>query len=232
MKLLLIITFSILYSLASFSYGKSRQKLVWADEFNGDSLDYSKWGVEENAYGGGNNEQQIYRWDKKNLRVENGNLVIEAHKDNPNVAGTTRPYSSARIRSKHRGDWKYCRVDVRAKLPIGKGMWPAIWMLPTDEKYGGWASSGEIDIMELVGHKPSTIMEHFITEVGGQKTNMLVRNSNLPKAHLRMNFTFSRFFGRKEKLFGGLMESHGKLRKNGIRKRVPFPLPSISGFIF
>ena len=76
---------------------KSRQKLVWADEFNGDSLDYSKWGVEENAYGGGNNEQQIYRWDKKNLRVENGNLVIEAHKDNPNVAGTTRPYSSARI---------------------------------------------------------------------------------------------------------------------------------------
>ncbi|MDC0548033.1 hypothetical protein OAO16_03640, partial [Opitutales bacterium] len=69
MKLLLIITFSILYSLASFSYGKSRQKLVWADEFNGDSLDYSKWGVEENAYGGGNNEQQIYRWDKKNLRV-------------------------------------------------------------------------------------------------------------------------------------------------------------------
>ena len=69
-------------------------------------------------------------------------------------------------------------------------------------------------------------------EVGGPKTNMLVRNSNLPKAHLRMNFTFSRFFGRKEKSFGGLMESHGKLRKNGIRKRVPFPLPSISGFIF
>ena len=122
MKILLIITFAILNSLAPFSFGKSKQKLIWADEFNGESLDYSKWGVEENAYGGGNNEQQIYRWDKKNLRVENGNLVIEAHKDNPNIAGTTRPYSSARIRSKHRGDWKYCRVDVRAKLPIGKGM--------------------------------------------------------------------------------------------------------------
>ena len=132
------------------------EKLVWSDEFNGDSLDYSKWGVEENAYGGGNNEQQIYRWDKKNLRVKEGNLIIQAHNDQPNVVGTSRPYSSARIRTKHRGDWKYCRIDVRAKLPAGKGIWPAIWMLPTDEKYGGWASSGEIDIMELVGNEPST----------------------------------------------------------------------------
>ena len=121
--------------------------------------------MEENAYGGGNNELQIYRWDPKNLRVEKGNLVIEAHNDNPNVVGNIRPYSSARIRTKHRGDWKYCRVEVRAKLPIGKGIWPAIWMLPTDEKYGGWASSGEIDIMELVGHEPSTY--HGTLHYGG-----------------------------------------------------------------
>ena len=141
------------------------QKLVWADEFNGVSLDYTKWGVEENAYGGGNNELQIYRWDKRNLRVKDGNLVMEAHHDNPNVVGTTRPYSSARIRTKHRGDWKYCRVDVRVKLPVGKGIWPAIWMLPTEEKYGGWASSGEIDIMELVGHEPSTY--HGTLHYGG-----------------------------------------------------------------
>ena len=140
-------------------------KLVWADEFNGESLNYSKWGVEENAYGGGNNEQQIYRWDQKNLRVEDGKLIIEAHNDKPNVVGTSRPYSSARIRTKHRGDWEYCRVDVRAKLPIGKGIWPAIWMLPTEEKYGGWASSGEIDIMELVGHEPSTY--HGTLHYGG-----------------------------------------------------------------
>ena len=89
-------------------------------------------------------------------RVKEGNLIIQAHNDQPNVVGTSRPYSSARIRTKHRGDWKYCRIDVRAKLPAGKGIWPAIWMLPTDEKYGGWASSGEIDIMELVGNEPST----------------------------------------------------------------------------
>ena len=143
----------------------NKGKLVWADEFNGNSLDYSKWGVEENALGGGNNELQAYRWNKKNLRVEAGNLVIEAHKDNPNLAGTIKPYSSGRIRSKLRGDWTYCRVDARAKLPIGRGIWPAIWMLPTDEKYGTWASSGEIDVMELVGHEPSTY--HGTLHYGG-----------------------------------------------------------------
>ena len=78
----------VIHPLANFA----AEKLVWSDEFNNASLDYSKWGVEENAYGGGNNEQQICRWDKKNLRVENGNLVIEAHHDNPNVVGTIRPY--------------------------------------------------------------------------------------------------------------------------------------------
>ena len=80
--------------LASFSQAQEAKgmKLVWADEFNGVSLDYSKWGVEENALGGGNNEMQAYRWNKKNLRVEGGNLVIEAHKDNPNMAGTMRQY--------------------------------------------------------------------------------------------------------------------------------------------
>ena len=133
MKSFHVFSFLVIPYLAT----SAADKLVWADEFNGESLDYSKWGVEENAYGGGNNEQQIYRWDQKNLRVEDGKLIIEAHNDKPNVVGTSRPYSSARIRTKHRGDWEYCRVDVRAKLPIGKGIWPAIWMLPTEEKYTG-----------------------------------------------------------------------------------------------
>ncbi|MCL4156321.1 UNVERIFIED_CONTAM: hypothetical protein GTU68_065477, partial [Idotea baltica] len=60
-------------------------------------------------------------------------------------------FSSGRVRTKHRGDWKYGRIEVRAKLPIGQGIWPAIWMLPTDDTYGGWANSGEIDIMEYKG---------------------------------------------------------------------------------
>ncbi|MEM0925656.1 MAG: glycoside hydrolase family 16 protein [Planctomycetota bacterium] len=134
------------------------EKLVWQDEFNGDSLDYSKWGVEQNAFGGGNNELQLYTDRKDNVRVENGCLVIEARKDAPNIMGTTRDYSSGRIRTRHRGDWKYGRIEVRAKMPKGDGMWPAIWMLPTDNKYGAWASSGEIDIMEMKGSVPNEVL--------------------------------------------------------------------------
>ena len=133
-------------------------KLVWSDEFDGDSLDYSKWGVEENAFGGGNNELQIYTDRTANVRVENGSLVLEAHNDKAGISGTVRDYSSGRVRTKHRGDWKYGRIEVRAKLPIGQGIWPAIWMLPTDNKYGGWAASGEIDIMEYRGQNPQDVL--------------------------------------------------------------------------
>ena len=133
-------------------------KLVWSDEFDGKKLDYTKWGVEVNAFGGGNQEMQLYTDRPENLRIENGRLIIEARKDHPNIQGTLREFSSGRLRSKHRGDWKYGRFEIRAKVPEGKGMWPAIWMLPTDEKYGSWALSGEIDIMELDGAKPNHVL--------------------------------------------------------------------------
>ena len=94
----------------------------------------------------------------KNVRVENGKLILEAHRDNPNIQGTQRPFSSGRIHTKHRGDWRYGKIEIRAKLPNGKGIWPAIWMLPTDEKYGSWAASGEIDIVELNGAKPNELL--------------------------------------------------------------------------
>ena len=133
-------------------------KLVWQDNFDGESLDYSKWAVEVNAFGGGNQELQIYTDSPKNVRVENGNLVLQAHKGTTGISGTERDYSSGRVRTKHRGDWKYGRIEVRAKLPIGQGLWPAIWMLPTEEKYGGWANSGEIDIMEYRGQEPNKVL--------------------------------------------------------------------------
>jgi beta-glucanase (GH16 family) len=136
---------------------ETKGKLVWSDEFDGKKLDFSKWEIEVNAFGGGNNELQIYTDRAKNIRVENGNLVIEAHKDDASITGTTRPYSSGRIRSKNRGDWKYCRAEVRAKLPKGQGLWPAIWMYPTQDTYGTWASSGEIDIMEYKGQEPNIV---------------------------------------------------------------------------
>lgn len=132
-------------------------KLVWHDDFDGDALDFSKWEIEVNAFGGGNNELQIYTDRSENVRVENGSLVLEAHRDNYGIAGTVREFSSGRIRSKRRGDWTYGRIEVRARLPQGQGLWPAIWMLPTDERYGGWAASGEIDIMEFKGQQPDQI---------------------------------------------------------------------------
>ena len=133
-------------------------KLVWSDEFNDSKLDYSKWHICEDAFGGGNQELQLYTDRLKNVRADNGKLIIEAHRDSPNVQGTLRKYSSGKVRTKHRGDWRYAKIEIRAKLPIGNGIWPAIWMLPTDEKYGSWAASGEIDIMELNGNKPSELL--------------------------------------------------------------------------
>ena len=142
-----------------FAYAQSPDtwKLVWSDEFDGKSLDFSKWEIEVNAFGGGNQELQIYTDRSENVRVENGFLIIEAHRQKTGIAGTERDYSSGRIRSKRRGDWKYGRFEARMKLPSGQGLWPAFWMLPSDEKYGTWAASGEVDIMEFKGQQVDTL---------------------------------------------------------------------------
>jgi beta-glucanase (GH16 family) len=126
--------------------------LVWADEFNGPTFDYTKWGFEENGYGGGNNESQFYSTNPKYCYVTNGTLVIAVYKDpSTTTDGATHPYTSARIRTLHLADWTYGRFEIRAKMPSGQGIWPAIWMMPTDSKYGGWAACGEIDIAESLG---------------------------------------------------------------------------------
>ncbi|WP_148717076.1 carbohydrate-binding protein [Chitinolyticbacter meiyuanensis] len=128
-------------------------RLVWNDEFNGSSIDGSKWGFEVNAQGGGNNELQYYTSRAENARIENGKLVIEARRENYTGSEGTRQYTSARLRTLGKGDWTYGRFEARMKLPYGQGLWPAFWMLPTDWVYGGWAASGEIDIMEAVNLK-------------------------------------------------------------------------------
>src|SRR5439155_4405990 len=126
---------------------QSRWQLIWQDEFEGKTLDFEKWEFEVNAQGGGNNELQYYVTN--NVRVKDGLLFIEARKERYSGPEGTREYTSSRIRTRFKGDWKYGRFDIRARLPKGRGMWPAIWMLPTDNVYGGWPNSGEIDIMEL-----------------------------------------------------------------------------------
>lgn len=143
-----------------------QKKPVWSDEFNNSGApDSTKWNYDlgdgcPNVCGWGNNEAQYYTTDSKNVRVENGNLIIEAHKDS--LGGEA--YTSTRIVSKQKGDWLYGRIEVRAKLPKGKGTWPAIWMLSTDWKYGGWPASGEIDIMEHVGYDPGVVHGTIHTE--------------------------------------------------------------------
>ncbi|MDN4502573.1 di-heme oxidoredictase family protein [Alteromonadaceae bacterium BrNp21-10] len=120
--------------------------MVWSDEFDGQSIDFAKWEHELNCDGGGNQEKQCYTDSPDNSFVENGILNIVAKPQ----ANQALPYSSARLRTKYKGDWTYGRFEIRAKAPSGQGAWPAIWMLPTDEVYGGWPHSGEIDIFEAV----------------------------------------------------------------------------------
>jgi len=139
--------------------------LIWSDEFDGEELDMNKWSYETDCWGGGNNERQCYTDSKKNVSVQNGVLSITAlrkrtmghalplrQRKTRELAkkSATLPYSSGRIRTLGKGDWRYGKIEVRAKLPGGQGVWPAIWMLSSDEHYGGWAASGEIDIMEAV----------------------------------------------------------------------------------
>ena len=149
-----------LFVLTSFYDQPKRMRLVWADEFDYKGLpDSLKWGYDigdgcpENC-SWGNNEQQYYTKNElRNARVEDGHLIIEAHREKT----VTREYSSARLVSKNKGDWTYGKIEVKAKLPSGRGVWPAIWMLPTDWLYGGWPASGEIDIMEFVGYMPDSL---------------------------------------------------------------------------
>ena len=125
-------------------------KLVWSDEFDGSSIDSQKWTHEVNCLGGGNEEKQCYTEDEANSFVSEGTLKIVAL---PAEEGAEKPYTSARMVTKNKADFKYGRFEVRAKLPSGQGSWPAFWLLPTDEVYGGWPKSGEIDIVEAVNLK-------------------------------------------------------------------------------
>ncbi len=131
--------------------------LVWSDEFDGASLDLTKWepqigdGCAEGICGWGNNELQYYK--AENAVVSNGTLKIIAKKERVK----SKAYTSARLRTKGLADFTFGRFEARIKLPTGQGLWPAFWMLSTNEPYGGWPQSGEIDIMEYLGQHPEEV---------------------------------------------------------------------------
>ena len=124
--------------------------LVWSDEFNGAALDPETWyfetgdGSQYGIPGWGNNELQYYQ--PNSAQLEGGYLVIEARERSINGFN----YTSARINTRDRFAFRYGRIEARMRLPGGQGIWPAFWLLPQDSPYGGWAASGEIDIMEAI----------------------------------------------------------------------------------
>lgn len=142
---------------------------VWSDEFSTSGPpDSTKWDLmigDGTSFGlpagWGNKELQYYKSDSDNVSVSNGRLRISARKEK----FRSSDYTSARLRTVNKGDWTRGRFEIRAKLPAGQGLWPAIWMLPTDWRYGGWPASGEIDILETQGGELDTF--HTSLHYGG-----------------------------------------------------------------
>ena len=155
---------------AGKAMNKSKWRLVWNDEFDGDSVDTTKWDFDlGNGFfdykthrwieGWGNEELQYYTKDPDNVSVRDSQLYIRALKEPLHGCG----YTSARLKTRRRDGTplftkRYGRFEIRARVPWGKGLWPALWMLPQDDVYGTWAASGEIDLMEIVGEKPHEVL--------------------------------------------------------------------------
>lgn len=151
---LLVLLFNLTYAQ------KDNRKLIWEENFNGKALDTTVWNFElgngcPNICGWGNNESQIYT--KNNHKVENGMLTITASYD-----GTQ--YTSTRITTKDKKEFQYGKMEVRAKLPQGKGLWPAFWMLGSNISQVGWPKSGEIDILEYIGKEPGQVFTSLHTQ--------------------------------------------------------------------
>lgn len=123
--------------------------LAWSDEFNETNINTSNWKFETGGDGWGNNELEYYTNRPENARIENGNLVVEARKENYNGMN----YTSARLKSQGLKNWTYGKVEARMKLPAGQGVWPAFWMLGENISQVSWPKCGEIDIMEHINNE-------------------------------------------------------------------------------
>lgn len=132
-------------------------QIVWADEFDTDGTpnsEYWDYNIGNGSWGWGNGEKQYYTNRADNVIVKDGKLIITAKREN--YQGYE--YTSTRIVSKKKVDIKYGRIEFMAKLPKGGGTWPALWMMPTNDKYGTWPRSGEIDVMEHVGNNEGYVL--------------------------------------------------------------------------
>lgn len=154
--------------------------LVWKDDFDGPALNTSIWSHQNgdgcpNVCGWGNNELEYYTDRAENLFFQNGKLIIEARPENFQGKG----YTSSKIITQGKKPVKFGRIDIRAILPKGKGIWPAFWLMPDKSVFGGWPKSGEIDLMEVVGHEPAKT--HGTLHFGpGPGSTQITRSWSLP----------------------------------------------------
>ena len=148
-------------AISQQSADRPQYSLVWADEFNGpngSAPDPSKWTHDLGGNGWGNDELETYTNRSQNAHIEDGNLVIQAAKEEfTGPDGVARSYTSARLKSLGRFEPAYGRMEARIKIPSGQGMWPAFWMLGANAASVGWPQCGEIDIMENIGREPSIV---------------------------------------------------------------------------
>lgn len=135
-------------ALVAVAHTWGEYQMVWSDEFDGSALDANTWNYNIGGNGWGNNEKQYYTDRAENIRVQNGMLEIEARKE----SYQNNDYTSARIHSKGKREFKYGKIEARIKFPGGKGTWPAFWMLGAS---GNWPNCGEIDIIEHIGSQPT-----------------------------------------------------------------------------
>ena len=162
--------------------------LTWMDDFSGNSLDAGSWTFETgdgcpNLCGWGNNELQYYTNSPENLFFQDGKLVIQAKQE----TYSGRNYTSARIKTEGKKHFKFGRIDIRASLPAGKGIWPAFWMLPQFNVSGGWPRSGEIDLMEYLGHETNKVYGTLHFGPGPGSTN-ISRSYVLPSGSFSNQF--------------------------------------------
>ena len=156
MKKVLILLFIGNFCLAQ----QTKRKLVWEENFSEPVLNESVWNFElgdgcPNLCGWGNNERQVYT--TKNHEIKNGNLIIHAKKEG-------NSYTSTKITTKDKKSFQYGRMEARAKLPVGHGIWPAFWMLGQNISQVGWPKSGEIDILEYIGREPHMVFTTLHTQ--------------------------------------------------------------------
>ncbi len=154
------ISLALLLCTALGSAQVKKGKLVWEENFDGKTLNEKVWNYElgdgcPNICGWGNNERQVYT--KTNHKVENGMLTITAKKEGDK-------YTSTRITTAGKKEFKYGYIETRAKIPVGQGIWPAFWMLGSNIKQVGWPMAGEIDILEYVGKEPGMIFTSLHTK--------------------------------------------------------------------